>query len=102
MAMNTAAKTHKPRPKKVRMDVRVMPEIKELLDLASEVSGRSATDIITDAVAKAAREEVERYQVLKLNVEAAKQFAAAMMREPRVREGLIDPERAHNKLIARD
>lgn len=102
MIGNTDSRKKEPREKKVRMDIRVRSEVKELLDLAASLSGRNATDIVTDAVAKAAQEEVERYQTLKLNVEAAKQFAEAMSREPVAHEGLMKAGRAHRKILTRD
>lgn len=66
-----------------RLEARVSPETKALLQKAADLEGRSLTDfIVTTAQAEAYR-VIERHQTLKLTIEDSEAFIDALLNPPK-------------------
>jgi uncharacterized protein (DUF1778 family) len=71
-----------------RLEARVTPETKTLLQKAADLEGRTLTDfIVTSAQAEAYR-VIERHQTLKLSMEDSEAFVDALLNPPKPNDAL--------------
>jgi len=69
--------------KQRRLEARIRPEDKRLLDRAGELSGRSLTDFVMVAARTAALDTIERYEGITLaDTRDREAFMTAMLRPP--------------------
>lgn len=86
--------------KRQRIALRVHPELKDMLERASALSGLSVTAIATRALEAAALEEIKRHQTVRLNAEDSRRFAEILANPPRPIDALHRAARLHRALIA--
>jgi uncharacterized protein (DUF1778 family) len=76
-------------PKAVaRLEARISPEMKALLQKAADLEGRTLTDFVVASVQAAAYRVIEQHQTLKLNIEDSEAFVDALLNPPNPNDAL--------------
>jgi uncharacterized protein (DUF1778 family) len=70
------------RQRSERVEARVTPEQKKLLERAAALEGRSLTDFVLSSAQAAAAETISRHELLKLTREDQDVFVAALLKPP--------------------
>ena len=65
-----------------RLEARVTPEQKEIIERAACVQGRTVTDFVVSALQEAAKQAIEEHTLWRLTQEQHKVFIAALQRSP--------------------
>lgn len=68
--------------KQERIEARVPPDVKQRIEYAAELQGRSLTDFITAAADERACAVIEQHQVIRLSVEDSVALAEAILNPP--------------------
>jgi uncharacterized protein (DUF1778 family) len=63
----------------VRIEARITPEVKALIQMAASIEGSTITDFISKSAQQAAREVIERNQHLRLSLEDSEAFVNAIL-----------------------
>ncbi|MEM9216870.1 MAG: DUF1778 domain-containing protein [Cyanobacteria bacterium P01_F01_bin.150] len=71
-----------------RLEARLTPEIKALLQKAADLEGRSLTDFVVASAQLAAYKVIEHHQTLKLSLEDSEAFVDAILNPPQPNEAL--------------
>jgi len=71
-----------------RLDARLTPEQKALLQRAADLSGRSLTEFVISSAQAAAEEAIRTHQVIELTTRASEAFAATLLTPPPPNERL--------------
>lgn len=96
-------KRTKPEPAaQKRLDVRTTAQIREFIERAASVSGRSMTDLILAGAMKEAREAIENANLIRMSEEAQLCFAQAMLSPPRRNAALSRAYRHEKRLLRSD
>jgi uncharacterized protein (DUF1778 family) len=65
-----------------RLEARVPQGVKELIQKAADLQGRTLTDFVTAIVEAEATRVIEQHHVLKLNLEDSEAFVEALLNPP--------------------
>ena len=84
-----------------RVDVRVAPETKELLQRAAALRGRSLSDFVVESAQEAAVAAIRDHRVMTLTAEDSRALADALLDPPEPNEALIRAFRRHRELIGK-
>jgi uncharacterized protein (DUF1778 family) len=84
-----------------RLDLRVAPEEKALIDRAAALSGSSTTDFVRSTMLASAREAIRRQEVIELTAEGSRAFVEALMNPPEPNERLRALAEEHEKDVGR-
>jgi uncharacterized protein (DUF1778 family) len=71
-----------PRQRSERVEARVTPEQKKLLERAASLEGRSLTDFVLSSAQVAATEAISRHELLKLTPDDQAFFVASLLKPP--------------------
>jgi uncharacterized protein (DUF1778 family) len=71
-----------------RLDLRVAPDEKELIDRAAALSGSNTTDFVRSTTLAAARETIRMYEVITLTSQGSRVFVEALINPPEPNENL--------------
>ncbi|MEE3718310.1 DUF1778 domain-containing protein [Tumidithrix elongata RA019] len=71
-----------------RLEVRISPEIKALVQKAADLEGRTLTDFAIASVQAAAYRVIEQHQTLKLSIEDSEAFVDAILNPPKPNDAL--------------
>lgn len=71
-----------------RLDLRVAPDEKDLIDRAAALAGSNTTDFVRSTILAAAREAVRNHEVIKLTAEGSRAFVEALLNPPEPNEHL--------------
>ncbi len=71
-----------------RLEARISPETKALLQKAADLEGRTLTDFVVASVQAEAYRVIEKHQTLKLSLEDSEAFANALLHPPQPNEAL--------------
>lgn len=71
-----------------RLELRVAPEEKEIIDRAATLSGSNTTDFVRSTVLAAAREAIRAHEVIELTTEGGRIFLEALADPPEPNENL--------------
>jgi len=71
-----------------RLEVRISPETKALIQKAADLEGRSLTDFVVATVQAAACKVIEQHQTLTLTVEDSEAFVNAILNPPKPNNAL--------------
>jgi uncharacterized protein (DUF1778 family) len=82
-----------------RLEARLSPEQKALLERAAALEGRSLTDFVVSSAQSAALETIQRYEVIELTAEDSLAFAKALMNPSPPNEALRAAARRHRELV---
>jgi uncharacterized protein (DUF1778 family) len=83
-----------------RLETRLSPEQKALLERAAALEGRSLTDFVVSSAQAAAAETIQRYELIALTARDSLVFAEALVNPPAPNERLLVAARRHRDLIA--
>lgn len=75
-------------PKTERFAARLPADVKELLQRAADLSGRSLTDFVIESARAAAAATIREREVLRLTAEDSRRFAEALLNPPPPNETL--------------
>ena len=71
-----------------RLELRVAPEEKAIIDRAASLAGSNTTDFVRSTILSAAREEIRRLEVMELTMEGSRIFVEALINPPEPNEQL--------------
>jgi len=71
-----------------RLELRLAPEEKQVIDRAATLSGSNTTDFVRSTMLAAAREAVRAHEVIELTAEGSRVFVEALMDPPEPNENL--------------
>ena len=71
-----------------RLEARVSPETKALLQKAADLEGRTLTDFVVASVQAEAYRVIEQHQTLKLSIEDSEAFVDALLNPPKPNNAL--------------
>ena len=75
--------------KREALNIRIKPQIRQLIDRAAELSGKNRTDFVLDAVRRAAEDTLLDRTVLTVSPAAYRQFLARLDAPPRPNKRLL-------------
>lgn len=82
-----------------RLEARISPEIKALLQKAADLEGRTLTDFVVSSVQAEAYRVIERHQTLKLSLEDSEAFVQALLNPPKPNNALKTAARRYKKVL---
>jgi uncharacterized protein (DUF1778 family) len=71
-----------------RLEARISPEIKSLLQKAADLEGRTLTDFVVASVQAEAYRVIEQHQKLKLSIEDSQAFVDALINPPKPNDAI--------------
>ena len=89
------------REKDARMDFRLRPDLKERIEKAASVSGKSVTDFAVATLLETADEILERYHVAQLSNRDRDLFLAILDQDSKPNKKLLRAAKTHTKLIVK-
>jgi uncharacterized protein (DUF1778 family) len=89
-----------PRRRSHRLEARVTPDQKELIEHAAKVQGRTVTDFVITTLQDAARKAIEESTVWQLSRDQQKAFIEALMEPPAPNRNLRAAHRRYEKYKA--
>jgi uncharacterized protein (DUF1778 family) len=75
--------------KREALNIRIKPQIRQLIDRAAELSGKNRTDFVLDAARRAAEDTLLDRTVLAVSPAAYRQFLARLDAPPRPNKRLL-------------
>ncbi|HYI14145.1 MAG TPA: DUF1778 domain-containing protein [Thermomicrobiales bacterium] len=75
--------------KAARLEARITPDQKELIERAAALSGRSMTDFIVSAVESAAAETIRTHQVMRLTLDDTAALLKSLENPPEPSERML-------------
>jgi uncharacterized protein (DUF1778 family) len=85
-------------PKTERLEARVTSQVKELIQQAADLQGRSLTDFILNNLQDAARKVIHEHKVMELSVADSKMFVKSLLNPPEPNARLKKAARRHKML----
>lgn len=85
--------------KDARMDFRLRPDLKDRIEKAASVSGKSVTDFAVSTLVETADDILERYHVAELSNRDRDMFLSILDQEVKPNEKLLRAAKTHEKLI---
>jgi uncharacterized protein (DUF1778 family) len=83
-----------------RLEARVTPETKSLLQQAADLEGRTLTDFVIASVQAEAYRVIERHQKLKLSREDSEAFVNALLSPPQPNDALKSAVQRYDRVIS--
>ncbi|MGF1539266.1 MAG: DUF1778 domain-containing protein [Pleurocapsa sp.] len=83
-----------------RLEARISPEIKALLQKAADLEGRTLTDFVIASVQAEAYRVIEQHQRLKLNVEDSEAFVDALLNSPKPNDAMKAAAKRYKQVIS--
>jgi uncharacterized protein (DUF1778 family) len=74
--------------KNARLEARITPEQKELIERAAAYQGRTVSDFVVDTVQDAAKAVIHEHEVLRLNGSQSRAFVELLLDPPEPNEAL--------------
>lgn len=68
--------------KSARLEARIKPELRALIQRAADLEGRKVSEFVTDALQHAAQQAIADVQVLRLSISDQELFANALLAPP--------------------
>jgi uncharacterized protein (DUF1778 family) len=81
--------THPRAAKRVALNLRIKPQVRELIDRAAELAGKNRTDFVLEAARRAAEDTLLDRTVLSVSPQAYRQFLARLDAPPRPNKRLL-------------
>ena len=85
--------------KRERLEARVSPEQKALIQRAAALTGRSLTDFLVSSAQAAAEETIRTHQVIRLSARDSEILFEALLNPPEPNEALQEAARRHRELF---
>jgi uncharacterized protein (DUF1778 family) len=83
-----------------RLEARISPEAKALLQKAADLEGRTLTDFVVASVQAEAYRVIEKHQTLKLSLEDSEAFVNALLNPPEPNHALKTAAQRYKKVIS--
>lgn len=83
-----------------RLEARITPEIKALLQKAADLEGRTLTDFVVASVQAEAHRVIQRHQVLQLSLEDSEAFVDALLNPPEPNDSLQSAALRYKQVIS--
>ena len=80
-----------------RLEARITPGQKRLLQRAADLEGRSLTDFVVSSAQAAAKNVIEEHQVLRLSARDSERFVNALLNPPKPNENLLRAARRYKQ-----
>ncbi len=87
--------------KTARLELRVTPSQKELIERAAAIKGRSTTDFVFSAAQEAANRTLREYEQMSLMKRDREVFVAALLKAPEPSDRLKAAARHYKKVVSR-
>ncbi len=87
--------------KTARLEIRLRPEQKELLERAAALQGASLTDFATASLATAAAKVIQLHQTIALSARDSRAFVDALLNPPEPNERLVNALERHREWLGR-
>ena len=81
-----------------RLEARVSPQVKELIQQAADLLGRSLTDFILDNLQDAAKRVILEHRIMELSVTDSKIFVESLLNPPEPKARLKRAARRYSTL----
>ena len=88
--------------KTARLEARINPELRAMLQQAAELEGRKMTEFVTSALQEAARRTISAAHVLKLSIADQEIFASALIDPPDAAPALERALARRRELLAKN
>ena len=75
--------------KREALNLRIKPQVRELIDRAAEIAGKNRTDFVLDAARRAAEDTLLDRTVFTFSPSAYRQFLARLDAPPKPNKGLL-------------
>lgn len=82
-----------------RIEARISPEMLEIVKRAAEIQGRSISDFVVTAAQDAARQAIERTNMILLSMEDQRRLVEALTNPPEPNTALRKAKEAHKRLV---
>jgi uncharacterized protein (DUF1778 family) len=76
--------------KREALNIRIQPQVRQLIDRAARLAGKNRTDFVLDAARRAAEDTLLDRTVLPLSAKAYRQFLARLDASPRPNKRLLN------------
>ncbi|USR90197.1 DUF1778 domain-containing protein [Phormidium yuhuli AB48] len=83
-----------------RLEARINPETKALIQKAADLQGRTLTDFVIASVQAEAYKVIERHQSLQLSCEDSEAFIEALLNPPQPNDALKSAASRYKQIIA--
>ncbi len=93
---------HRESGKRERLEARISPRLKSLLQHAAELQGRSLTDFVVRSAEEAAKEVVRDHMVITLSAEDSRVFAEAILNPPKPNKKLRAEYARYKRMVSSD
>ena len=80
-----------------RLEARCSTEVKQRIERAAELQGRSVTDFLISAADEQACKVIEQYEVVRLSVEHSKALAEALINPPPANKKAVEAMRRYKE-----
>ncbi len=85
--------------KTTRFEARLTPYVREIVQRAAEIQGRSMSDFVVAAAAEAAEKALKGAQIIELSLEDQHRFAEAMLNPPEIGPVWKRARDSHRRLV---
>jgi uncharacterized protein (DUF1778 family) len=75
--------------KREALNIRIKPQVRELIDRAAKLTGKNRTDFVLEAACRAAEETILDRTILTVSPEAYRQFLARLDAPPKPNKRLL-------------
>ena len=82
-------------PRREALNIRIKPQVRELIDRAAELAGKNRTDFVLDAARHAAEDTLLDRTVFSVSPKAYRRFLARLDSPPRPNTRLLKSMRTH-------
>jgi uncharacterized protein (DUF1778 family) len=83
-----------------RLEARISPEIKALLQKAADLEGRTLTDFVVASVQAEAYRVIEQHQLLKLSIEDSEAFVDALLNPPKPNDAMKAAAKRYKQVMS--
>jgi uncharacterized protein (DUF1778 family) len=80
-----------------RLETRVTPDQKDLIERAAALEGRTVTDFVLASVQEAARRAIDEHRRIDLSLRDSEAFVAALLQPPPASERLRETARRYRR-----
>lgn len=85
--------------RRARLEARITPEQKELIEHAAALEGRSISDFVVSSVQAAALETIHQHEIITLSARDSRIFVEALLNPPEPNEALREAMRLSREIL---
>jgi len=82
-----------------RIEARTSPDVRQLIEKAAQLEGRSISDFVISMAAAGARKTIQEFSVITLSAKDQQAFAASLVDPKAVPDALKRAKKRHEELI---